>query len=172
MESKNEEPIFYYTLHQKLWNILADNPGMDKYEVLTRYFTKEEREKFGVSLCAACEYNESFRCDRCVLACDNCPLDVSHVCKEYPIINKLDPTDTTCLHGLFLLWHIFNSISKGDDYYREHLCPIKNGERITYVCFHGILNMENACEDDIYELCSKYARAIANLKPKDGVKYI
>ena len=127
-----KELIFYYSLHQKLWNILADNPGMDKYEAFDKYFTEEEREKFGESLCTACEYGLEVAGSNISSRCKHCPLDTSHVPEEYP---ELSEWRNICLHGLFNRWG----------------------------CLSG---------KDNKELCSKYARAIANLKPKDDVKYI
>ena len=142
MESKNEELIFYYSLHQKLWNILANNPGMYKAEALEEYFTEEEREKFGESLCTACEYRYKIidtysGNDKRDPGCKHCPLDDSHVLEEYPELSKWSDD---CLHGLFPQW--------------------------------GYLASDAIYIKDDKELCSKYARAIANLKPKEGIKYI
>ena len=133
-----KELIFYYSLHQKLWNILADNPGMYKAEALEKYFTDEEREKFGNLRCTACEYKHKSISDDRDPDCKHCPLDDSHVLEEYPELSKWSDD---CLHGLFDEW-----------------------DKLTWDIIY--------CYKGDKELCSKYARAIANLKPKDGVKYI
>ena len=149
------EPIFYYTLHQKLWNILAEHPGMLKKEALEKYFTDEEREKFGESRCAACEYSDSFRYKN---TCDHCPLDVSHVSEEYPELSKYC---CQCLHGLFDEWE---SIA------RDIICATDNINNIDNIDDIDVIDVIDVKRNK--ELCSKYARVIMNLKPKEGIKYI
>ena len=143
---RKEEPIFYYTLHQKLWNILAEHPGMLKKEALEEYFTEKERKKFGTLQCTACAYKWKIIGTDSDPDCKHCPLDTSHVPEEYPELSKWRDI---CLRGLFHQW---------DKLTRDIICATDNIDDIDV--------KRNK------ELCSKYARAIANLKPKEGVKYI
>lgn len=139
-----EEPIFYYTLHQKMWNILADNPFMSRRKALEKYFTEEEREKFGEHECTACAYANKYKDTE--HSCNYCPLDTSNVLDDHPELKELKNECNEfldgrgeCLDGLSLEW-----------------------SNLTWRTVH---------DADVKELCSKYARAIANLKPKKGVVF-
>ena len=162
------ELIFYYSLHQKLWNILADNPGMNKDEALEKYFTEEEREKFGYLMCTACEYGIEMASGDISSRCNHCPLDVSHVLEDYPELKIIGLNH--CLNGSFVAWR-----TALDMYYAYRTCTDTviycrnyNSAKLLFRFFQDDLTDKENFE----KLCSKYARAIANLKPKEGIKYI
>lgn len=168
MSNTTNEPVFHYTLHKRLWNILADNPGMDKYEALVRFFTVEEIKEFGLSKCTACEYTKKV-IKYGEFFCAHCPLDDSNVQTD-----PLSGVSISCFKGVYRAWHLTMKSKHGIDDLLFHAVFNYTIDETYAIMDHTGMNQpdEIVVKERLKELCSQYARTIANLPVKNGVKYI